>query len=154
MSGDFERRWPNLDVRAGVIAFRRTPEGDIEFMLVRRPDQIFWSVPKGRPMRGRALHEAASIEAHEEAGLSGKVGPEALGSCRHAKAPTKAGVPPQIVEVVLFPMEVHEVSLRWPEMAFRERRWFRNDQAIGSVAPGQLREILSAFTSSRVLEAQ
>ena len=154
MSGGFERRWPNLAIRAGVIAFRATHDGSIEFMLIRRRDQTFWSVPKGHPMQGRALHEAASIEAHEEAGISGSVEPEPLGSYLHAKTPANIGIAPQFVEVVLFPLEVHGMSLRWPEMDFRERCWFRKDRAVESVASGQLREILSTFTSSRILEVQ
>ena len=154
MNGGFERLWPSLDIRAGVIAFRPTRDASIEFMLVRRHGQIFWSVPKGRPKKGRALHETASIEAHEEAGITGNVESGALGSYRHAKAPTRAGARPQIVETVLFPMEVREVSPRWPEMAVRERGWFRQSEAVESVASGQLREILSVFALSRVLESQ
>jgi 8-oxo-dGTP pyrophosphatase MutT (NUDIX family) len=105
-------------------------------------------------MAGRELHAAAANEAFEEAGVRGHICPIALGSYLHAKTPKVAGAPAQLVEVVLFPLEVDEVLRHWPEMDLRERRWFLGDDTVKLEVREQLREILSAFVPSQALETQ
>jgi 8-oxo-dGTP pyrophosphatase MutT (NUDIX family) len=150
----FQRDWPSQELRAGVLPFRRTAGEGVEFLLIRHQNHRFWSVPKGQLMAGRTPCETAAIEAYEEAGVSGRISPTALGSYLHAKSSRRAGDWAHVVEVVLFPLEVDEILVRWPEMALRERRWVRPQEGVELVAPGQLRKILADFRPDRVMESE
>lgn len=154
MSRGFVRQWPSLALRAGVLPYRTAAGGETEILLIRRRGHVHWSIPKGKPIAGRELHEAAAIEAFEEAGVTGNIYPDALGSYLHDKTPKLIGERPKIVEVVTFALEVGSVELQWLEMDSRERQWVSPKKAVDLVRPGQLREMISAFAPGRVLEAQ
>lgn len=154
MSYSFERQWPSLALRAGVLPFRAATGSGTEILLIRRLGHVHWSIPKGKPIAGRELHEAAAIEGYEEAGVTGNVRPNALGSYLHDKTPRLVGEKPKIVEVVTFALEVVSVELQWPEMETRERQWVSPKNAAELVRPGQLRDMIGAFVPERLLEAQ
>jgi len=97
-------------------------------------------------------HVSAAIEAYEEAGVRGRVHPVPLGNYRHVKSPSDFSAGGEVVEVILFPLEVQAISEQWPEMNFRERRWIRQHEVSEWVAPGHLREILAAFVPSTASE--
>ena len=63
-----------------------------------------WVVPKGNLMIGKAPHEAAAIEAEEEAGVRGIISPVSLGRFRYRKI--LAGGAYVMAEVELFPLAV------------------------------------------------
>lgn len=150
----FQRDWPSQEMRAGALPFRRTSDRGAELLLIRHQAHSFWSVPKGQLVAGRGPYATAAIEAYEEAGVRGKISTNALGSYLHAKSSQRAGDWAPVVEVVLFPLEVEEILTHWPEMALRERRWFRPQEAIDLVAPGELRRILADFSPIRVEESE
>ncbi|MCF2514835.1 NUDIX domain-containing protein [Sphingomonas sp. G124] len=154
MSYSFKRQWPSLAMRTGVLPFRAAMGSEAEILLIRRHGHIHWSIPKGKPIAGRELHEAAAIEAYEEAGVTGRVWSNALGSYLHDKTPKLFGERPKIVEVITFALEVVSVELQWPEMDMRERQWVSIKHAADLVRPGQLRDMIKAFVPERVLEAQ
>lgn len=152
MSREFKRSYPSLGLRAGALPFRLSRETGLEVVLVRRRDQHFWSLPKGNLMPPMKLHEVASVEAFEEAGVTGEIRPTALGSYLHSKTPKVVGDRPEVVEVVVFPLEAHSLDADWPEMDTRERRWFQLHQAAEMVGAGQLRDLLAAFAEQSVVE--
>ena len=121
---------------------------------MRRHGHVHWSIPKGKPIADKYLHEAAAIEAFEEAGVTGNVNPNALGSYLHDKTPKLFSERPKIVEVVTFALEIVSVELQWPEMDTRERWWVGPKTAAQLVRPGQLRDMISAFVPDRAIEAQ
>ena len=92
-----------------------------------------------------SLHEVASVEAFEEAGVAGEIRSTALGSYLHSKTPKVVGARPEVVEVVVFPLEAHSLDADWPEMDTRERRWFALYRATEMVGAGQLRDLLVTF---------
>ena len=145
MFGSVPRQWPALDVRAGALPFRLGQTGQSEILLIRRLGRHDWSIPKGRLMAFREPHEAARIEAHEEAGIYGRVGSDPIGSYLHVKAPGAYGRRNEVVEVVVFPLEVDRIAATWPEMALRERQWLPPADAITLVGSGKLREIIAGF---------
>ena len=51
----------------------------VEVLLITSRDTGRWVLPKGWPIPGLNAHEAAAIEAWEEAGVRGPVTPDALG---------------------------------------------------------------------------
>ena len=145
------QQWPELPLRTGALPFRVTPNGEINFLLIRRRGRRLWNVPKGQLMPDRTIQDAAAIEAFEEAGVRGQIHREAIESFRYEK--TDAGLfrRARTVEVVLFPLEVEVEVQRWPEMAFRERRWFPQSEAPQLVAAGQLPDILARFNATSLV---
>lgn len=53
------------------LPLRRSEDGKIEVLLVTSRETRRWIIPKGWPMKGKKQHEAAAIEAEEEAGVIG-----------------------------------------------------------------------------------
>ena len=73
---------PKLPVRrefsAGGLVYRKLPDGELEFVLIRPKGAKSWALPKGHIEGDESSQEAAVREVREETGLEvGKV--EALG---------------------------------------------------------------------------
>ena len=152
MSRDFEQNYPSLNLRAGALPFQKSGNAALEVLLVRRRGQHFWSLPKGRLMPPLQLHEVASVEAFEEAGVEGQIRSQAVGSFLHSKQSNTRGSLREVVEVVVFPLAVETLHIEWPEMEMRERRWFEHRRAVELVGPGQLRALLREFANEFELE--
>jgi 8-oxo-dGTP pyrophosphatase MutT (NUDIX family) len=61
---------------AGGVLWRRSPEGELEVLLVHRPKYDDWSFPKGKLASGEDHRTAAVREVAEETGLECTVGSE------------------------------------------------------------------------------
>jgi 8-oxo-dGTP pyrophosphatase MutT (NUDIX family) len=96
-------------------------------------------IPKGWPMLGKSLAEAAAREAFEEAGISGTVDPRPLGSFRHRKRSFFGSFD---VEILVHLFAVDEELVDWPEKRERTRRWFAVKEAVALVESEELREII------------
>ncbi|MDO5529523.1 MAG: NUDIX hydrolase [Paracoccus sp. (in: a-proteobacteria)] len=102
-----------------------------------------WIIPKGWPMAGRSLSEAALQEAWEEAGVEGAVEPEPMGRYFYDKMHDSGfGVP---VVVHVFRVSVSNLAEDFPEQGERRRAWFAPEDAAKLVAEDGLRELLSAL---------
>lgn len=101
-----------------------------------------WVIPKGWPMCGRTLAEAAMIEAWEEAGI--RATPEReIGTFRYDKTrPRRPAIP---VAVRVFLARVDKVEERFPESRQRRRSWFAPSEAALLVAELELAAILRAL---------
>jgi len=105
-------------------------------------------VPKGWMMDGRQAHEAAEIEAWEEAGAKGKIAPQALGQFTYDKVhPSK---PAQRCDVTVYPLRVLRLESRFPEQRERSRKWFSARKAARLVAEAELAEIIQMAGQSLV----
>ncbi|WP_299358110.1 NUDIX hydrolase [uncultured Paracoccus sp.] len=100
-------------------------------LLITSRDTGRWIIPKGWPMPGRSLAEAAMQEAWEEAGVEGRVGAAELGRYRYDKVQDRGFAVP--VEVRVFPVEVRALADQFPERSERTRRWFEPAEAAGLV---------------------
>ncbi len=97
----------------GVIPYIVRSDGiELVAITTRRHDR--WIVPKGQPEPGHTPEQVALLEAHEEAGLSGRVTghPLVLPYARETG----------ITNLMLFPMRVTHLADRWLESSQRERR--------------------------------
>lgn len=65
---------------AGGIVWRLCPEGEIEVLLIHRPQYDDWSLPKGKVDAGESDEQAAVREVQEETGLSCQLGVELTSS--------------------------------------------------------------------------
>jgi 8-oxo-dGTP pyrophosphatase MutT (NUDIX family) len=94
-----------------------------------------WIVPKGCFEPGMTAGEIALQEAWEEAGLSGVLAPEPVGSYLYEKAGFTC-------HVTVFLMHVTDVADDWPERSFRDRCWLTPGQALAHVEEKGLRELI------------
>ncbi len=129
-------------LQVGALPYRRGDDGGIEVLLVTTRGTGQWMVPKGWPMAGKTLAEAAAQEAWEEAGVRGATAERELGRFRHDKTDIFAGVTPCIVAV--YPLAVEEEAANWPERRERTRSWFALDDAVAKVQSRALAGILAA----------
>ena len=75
-----------------------------------------WIIPKGWIDPGQTAGEAALQEAWEEAGLTGALDREPIGSYLYEKEG-------QRFHVTVFLLRVVQVAQDWPERSFRQRSW-------------------------------
>lgn len=112
-------------------------------LLITSRDTGRWIVPKGWPMDGVSPHEAAAIEAFEEAGVRGRVFDQVLGMYSYEKAMDDDTVLPCLV--TLFPLKVQTLASDFPEVNERKRKWFTPRKAATKVAEADLARILTHF---------
>ena len=136
--------------QVAALPYRIFPEGSpsAQFVLLVTSRQTGrWVVPKGNLMVGKAAHEAAAIEAEEEAGVIGIISPLSVGQFRYQKL--LAGGGSVIAEVELFPLAVTNVRKKWIEMDQRKRRWFAIGEAAAAVDEVELGELINLFGEGR-----
>ncbi|MFD1913100.1 NUDIX hydrolase [Halodurantibacterium flavum] len=121
----------------------REKAGRKEVLLIRSLGTGRWILPKGWPMDGRTLAEAALQEAWEEAGVRGSVLPEPVGQYTYLKI-AQGGVPLP-TEVHVFPVKVDSLSGDFPEGARRKRKWVPVKRAAELVDEPGLKALLSAL---------
>ena len=130
--------------QVAALPYRSFPDAAAPFILLITSRQTGrWVVPKGNLMVGKAPHEAAAIEAEEEAGVAGIISPLPVGQFRYEKL--LAGGGSVIAAVDLYPMAVTEVRKKWIEMNQRKRRWFAVGEAASVVAEAELSELIQRF---------
>jgi 8-oxo-dGTP pyrophosphatase MutT (NUDIX family) len=119
----------------------------IEILLVTSRETRRWVIPKGWPMKGRAPHEAAAVEALEEAGISGEIDPTAIGSYSYVKRLKRDDAIPS--QVIVFPLEVTSQLEHWKEKDQRQSRWFPYPKAAALVAEPALKRLIRDFGEPR-----
>ncbi|HEU4970152.1 DUF47 family protein [Sphingomonas sp.] len=142
-----------------ALPYRIADDGAAEVLLITSRDTGRWVVPKGNPMRGLSGHEAAAVEAFEEAGVRGIPCPTALGVFMYWK--TRRARLSKQVGATLYPLAVVEELDDWPERAERTRRWFSLAEAAAAVDEPELKRLIAGFRAppapsglaSRVLPA-
>lgn len=96
---------------------------DMEVLVVSSQKGYGMMFPKGGWENDETIKQAASREALEEAGVQGNIG-RRLGKWRYASKTQHA-----IHEGIMFPLNVTEELVLWPEMGVRERRWVSVEEA-------------------------
>src|SRR3954452_23511428 len=102
----------SVPVQSGALAYRRKRSKKAEVLLVTGRRSGRWMIPKGWPMAGRSLAEAAAREAFEEAGISGTVDPRPLGSFHHSK---RGFFGTTDIEILVHSLSVEKELSDWPE---------------------------------------
>ncbi|WP_114965454.1 NUDIX hydrolase [Alkalilacustris brevis] len=131
------RRPSELQVAALCIRMR---DGRREVLLITSRGSGRWILPKGWPMAGKTLAEAAAEEAWEEAGVRGRVEASALGGYSARKfGPGGLG---RQSKVYVFRLEVARQEDDYPEAGQRKRKWVTPKRAAGMVREAGLRQLL------------
>src|SRR4051812_49118869 len=86
-------------------------DASIQILLITSRESKRWVIPKGNPSAGISLHQAAAIEAEEEAGVVGPVCPTPLGSYRYRKR--RGNGASLMVDVEVFPLSVSRELNGW-----------------------------------------
>lgn len=123
-----------------ALPVRITDKGDLRILMITSRDTGRWVLPKGWPMKGKNLHQAAEQEALEEAGVVGRISKQPFGVYHYLKRiEDGADIP---CEVVLYPMKVTKLLRRWPERDERRRKWFSAKGAAKRVMEPDLKDLL------------
>ena len=117
--------------------------GELLVLLITSRDTGRWLIPKGWPEKGMAPHELAAHEAFEEAGVTGKVARQPVGSFEYLKR--FEGKSAKRCRVMVFPLEVAEELEDWPERAERRREWLRPAEAAQRIEEPQLASLILSF---------
>lgn len=111
-----------------------------EVLLVTTITTGRWILPKGWPMPGRSLAEAAQEEAWEEAGVVGEAEPEPVG--RFAYDKVRSGGLHLRCTVEVFRIRVKRLAADYPEAGKRRRKWVSPRKAAKMVQEPELRALL------------
>jgi len=123
-----------------ALPLRQSDSGDWRILMITSRDTGRWVLPKGWPMKGKNLRQAAEQEALEEAGVIGRISKNPMGVYHYLKRiEDGADIP---CEVVLYPMRVTKLLRRWPERNERKRKWFSAKGAAKRVMEEDLKDLL------------
>jgi 8-oxo-dGTP pyrophosphatase MutT (NUDIX family) len=109
-------------LEAGALAFRRTKRRGLEILLISKRRGRRWGIPKGKLVPYLSFAENAAKEAFEEAGVVGRISPDAVGVFRARKRADNP-LAPSVIEVWVYLLEVTIVRAKWPERGKRKIRW-------------------------------
>ena len=132
-------------VQAAALCLRDGPRGP-EVLLIRTLRLKQWIIPKGWPMKGKTLAEAAAIEAWEEAGVRGVLGTEPIGAFTYTKV-KKSGLPVSC-RAQIFRLDVTQVADSYPEAGRRERAWVPLAEAAEMVRDPELGTLLQQMAEN------
>lgn len=141
----FDQTQPKIDYakQLAALPWRVTDEGQVEVLLVTSRVSQHWLLPKGWPMTGKTLPQAAAQEALEEAGVSGKLQRKPCGKYRYQKV-LKDGITTVPCTVVCFGLKVTRELPQWQEAHQRTRRWFPLSEASKLVFEPDLARMLAS----------
>lgn len=129
-------------VQVAALCLRDGAQGE-ELLLIQTLTRKMWMIPKGWPMDGLSLAEAAKQEAWEEAGVRGHIAPSPMGAFTYTKVKS-SGLPVQC-RAQVFRLDVTQISDSFPESHKRTRRWANPAQAASMVQNPQLARLLSSL---------
>lgn len=132
------------DVRTQFAALcYRVRRGKVQILLITSRRLGRWIVPKGWPMEGQTPAASASIEAWEEAGVTGQASTRPVGVFTYNKNLDVGDDLPCMVMV--FPILVKSLAKKYPECRQRRRRWVSRKKAAKMVEEHDLALLILDF---------
>jgi 8-oxo-dGTP pyrophosphatase MutT (NUDIX family) len=124
MLREFLSNWsPRVETTPGMRQSGALPyslvDGRVVFLLITSRRTGRWIFPKGDIEPGMNPWESAAVEAMEEAGVSGEIAVEPIGSYRSSASMDGSS----LVDVDLYPLKVESQLDVWKEMDQRLRHW-------------------------------
>ncbi|MDJ1008852.1 MAG: NUDIX hydrolase [Paracoccaceae bacterium] len=136
------RRIGGARTQYGGLCWRER-NGKLQVLLVTSRRTGRWVIPKGWPEAGERPPAAALREAHEEAGVEGKVAPVCIGVFSYVKhADLDAALP---CMVAVYPVKVGRLLGTWPERSERRRKWFSLKKAAAEIGEKELSRLIKGF---------
>lgn len=122
---------PEKDIQqVGAIPLIRDQAGQLCVVLVTTRGSGRWTIPKGNVMTKLDDHRAAEREAREEAGLTGKIGKQPLGSYQFWK---RQDAHWSLAEVTVFTLQVESQLADFKEKGQRDIKAFLPEDAVDAV---------------------
>lgn len=128
--------------QVGALPVRWTDSGEPEVLLVTSRDTGRWIIPKGWPSNRLKDFEAAAREARQEAGVTGKISSEPIGTYRYRKL--EPGMT-RTMDVDVFLLKVKKEKKSWSEQHQRQRAWFAIEVASRRVREPKLRALIRSL---------
>ena len=135
-----------VGIQYAALPWRKTGRR-VEVLLITSRETRRWILPKGWPIKGLSPHEAAGVEAVEEAGLSGEIDPAPVGSYRYLKRDKGGEAVP--IQVIVFALQVQSQLEHWKEKDQRQFNWFRYQRAASLVVEPNLKRLIRDFGNAR-----
>ena len=112
--------------QVAALPVRRVADGSLRVLLVPSRQTRRWIVPKGWPVKGLKPHQAAALEAREEAGVAGRISRKPIATYLYTKRlPSRSA----LCAVDVYLLEVEEHLDTWREKGQRELVWLGRDEA-------------------------
>jgi 8-oxo-dGTP pyrophosphatase MutT (NUDIX family) len=115
----------------------------LEVLLITSLNSKRWILPKGWPEAELSPADNAAREAFEEAGVTGKVEAQPVGTYHYLKEKKDGGGVPCSVDV--FALAVTRQLDDWPEKKVRDLAWLSVEQAMMQISEPGVRQILRDF---------
>jgi 8-oxo-dGTP pyrophosphatase MutT (NUDIX family) len=131
--------------QVAALPWRKCEHG-IEILLVTTRTTKRWVIPKGWSMDGKADHEAAAIEAFEEAGVRGVVRASSVGRYSYMKILRSGKL--RKLDVRVYGLNVREELADWPERDERQRQWVTLSQAESLIGEVELLPVITKFAKN------
>lgn len=131
--------------QVGALPVRKADNGQVEILLVTSRDTGRWVIPKGWPSKRMTDASAASREAKQEAGVTGKIAAAPIGTYRYRKVEKDSS---RLIEVAVYRLAVKKERKRWPEMVQRDRAWFDLETAARRVREPRLKTLIAALSKA------
>jgi 8-oxo-dGTP pyrophosphatase MutT (NUDIX family) len=136
--------------QVAALPVRRNAKGQLEVLLVTTRQTRRWVIPKGWRSKRLSNHDAAAREAHEEAGVTGKLLKKPVGSYSYLKRDEDGFRP---VTVTVYVLKVRGQQNRWKEVDERKRRWLSIAKAAELVQEPALATIIERLKRTPVQRA-
>jgi 8-oxo-dGTP pyrophosphatase MutT (NUDIX family) len=133
---------PKRTHQVAALPWRQGEDG-LEILLVTTRTSKRWVIPKGWTMEDKADHEAAAIEAYEEAGAVGDA--EAVSASNYRYRKILRNGKSRVVRVEVFTLQVNTMLDDWPERLERERQWLSPQQALQLIGEPGLVPVIVKF---------
>lgn len=128
--------------QVAALPVRRTADGSLRVLLVTSRETRRWIVPKGWLVKGMRQHEAAALEALEEAGVAGRISRKPVATYLYWKRHADRS---ELCEVHVHLLEVDEHLDDWREKGQRELIWLSPEEAAAIVDEPGLGEAILAL---------
>jgi 8-oxo-dGTP pyrophosphatase MutT (NUDIX family) len=135
--------------QAAALCWRTSPSHGLEVLLITSLSSKRWILPKGWLETELTPQDNAAREAFEEAGITGKVSAQPVGSFHYLKEKKDGGGVPCQVDV--FALAVTKQLDDWPEKGSRELLWLPPEQAAAKVSEPGLRQLLKTVRKQLAL---
>jgi 8-oxo-dGTP pyrophosphatase MutT (NUDIX family) len=127
-------------IQVAALPLQRSPAGQVVVGLITSRGTGRWVLPKGWPMPGMSLAEAAAREAREEAGFVGEIADSPIGHYTYMK--TLHTLADMLCDVQVFPLYVSEQLAEWREYNQRRVAFFWPEAAAQCVDEPELAALL------------
>jgi len=125
----------------GAFVYRFSKKGRLKLLLVSNRKQTRWILPKGQTEASLADKKVALKEAHEEAGIIGRVDKRLLPKVAYYQSSSGP------VALHVYPMQIEKKLKDWPEQSFRRRAMVDINTALLMVRKQALLELIRNFSS-------